>query len=320
MARRKNSPRPLTRRARRGFTLVELVIVGALIALFSSLAIFGVQQQFRSNLRKAAIGESRQIAQALDFANLDTSIFPKLCFLTESREGLDFLTSQLGLPTGNVAVYATADINARNVPGFVQGDRIRQKWNGPYFALSQSRTGVAQGRGGWVYMILPDLPVTGPNSLTGPQEGIRWPADPWNNPYVVYMLDVDNSTNPSVLRFVNERPANETNPTPKGNFANAVVSYGPNHYPGGDEFAPGDFGVVPGGDAAASAAGAGEFGLRLYKGFPNFKPANRSVVTHTLLTSSEYTSARASIWSRDFNNSGRIGITDIGSDDVIFEF
>src|SRR5690606_11943001 len=223
-----------TSRARRGFTLVELVIVGALITLFSTLAIFGVQQQFSNNLRKATIGETRQIATALDFANLDTSIFPRLCWLSESTTGLDFIASQMNSP----APYVGMDVAGRPLGDTAAISRIRRVWNGPYFAMSQARVGTAQGRGGFVYMIIPDLPSSGPNSISN-QGGLRWPADPYFNPYTVYMLDLNLTDTSTPLQFVTETTPND--PTKKGDFVNAVVSYGPNHYPGGEEWDRPDF-------------------------------------------------------------------------------
>lgn len=307
-------------RRRRGFTLVELVIVGALIALFSSLAIFGVQQQFRSNLRKATIGESRQIAQALDFANLDTSIFPRLCWLTESAEGMQLIGGQLG---GVNAFFARADMYGRRPTGTVIeinsfGAGIRQEWNGPYFALSQSRAGIAQGRGGFVYMIFPDLPPVDGNQPGSPTPGYRWPADPYNNPYVVYMLDLDLSSATPRLQFVTEDTLSFTR---KGNYANAVVSYGPNQFPGGDdEFARPPFAI--GGGPPFEQEGGDPWNRRLYRGRPGV--TDRGVITFTYLTPNELTgnagARRAGAWSREFDPSVGTGIVDVGSDDVVFEF
>ncbi|CAN5371784.1 hypothetical protein BH09SUM1_BH09SUM1_02020 [soil metagenome] len=306
---------------RRGFTLVELVIVGALIALFSSLAVFGVQQQFRSNIRKAAIGETRQIATALDFANLDTSVFPKLCWLTESRDGMRLAGNQVA--TGqDLLPFGTLDTLGRTVDPTIAG-RYFSKWNGPYFALSQTRSGVAQGRGGFVYMLLPDMPSSGVNDVSQNGIGLRWPSDPYNNPYVVYMLDLDFSTSPATLHFANH---NSTDPTKKGGYVNAVVSYGPNHYPGGKDDDRGAFGTIPGSDAAAvQAPGGGAFGWRLYTGSPGYKPLSKGLITHTLVTGANLTDDRAAIWTSDpalnrGSTGGNLAITDLGTDDIIFEF
>lgn len=325
-----------------------MLIVGALIALFSGLAIFGVQQQFRSNTRKATFGESRQVATALEFANLDTSVFPKLCWLQESQEGMLFAGGLIN-PAFPEIPFVASEINSRQStdPGRARslGSRIQQAWKGPYFAISQGRAGIAQGRGGFVYMLIPELQGgsdTNPNNVTS-TNGLRWPADPYNNPWVVYMLDIDRS-NPSApfLKFVNETSG--ADPTRKGNFVNAVVSYGNNHYPGGHEDVRGDFGATSAGDAAVLDEGAGPFRLRLYKGLVNFRPSAKGILTHTYLRGgtgpgdTEFDRARANVWSRKFaldnigffpgginslprDTAGNVVcITDPGSDDVVFEF
>ncbi len=80
-------------KATRAFTLIELLIVGALIALFAGLAIFGAQQAYLDNQRKAMIGEARQVATSLDLAYADVNFFPALCFLDKSLTNL-FVTAQ----------------------------------------------------------------------------------------------------------------------------------------------------------------------------------------------------------------------------------
>lgn len=316
-------------RRRRGFTLVELVIVGALIALFSSLAVFSVQQQFRSNLRKATIGETRQIATSLDFANLDTSIFPKLCFLAESREGIAFLAQQMGeSPTqlfGSLEMYnrGAAAVQSGSINN---ASRIFNQWDGPYFALSQARAGVSQGRGGYTYMLLPDLNASGPNSTTTPG-GIRWPADPYNNPYVVYMLDLVLGT-PSFLQFVPDGQDLGR----KGNYVNAVVSYGPNNYPGGVEFEEPRILFQGSGDPFDQTGGSTPYALRLYTGRPGFTGEKGAITFRWRggdLNFDGLARERANMWSRDFFNVGGVtpyapssglGIADPGSDDIVFEF
>lgn len=291
-------------RRRRGFTLVEMFIVGALIALFSSLAVFGVQQQFNSNIRKAAIGESRNIASALDFANLDTSIFPRLCWLPESRDGLDFIRQRDGLQ-----VFTAGDIYGRPVAPAIAGETLRNTWEGPYFALSQSRRGVSQGRTGVVSMAFAQF---NNNSLT-----YDWPSDPYGTPYTVYMLDIDLSSNQ--LRFVTDRDINDVSrndPTEKGNFVNAIVSYGLNLTPGGDERTErGGFEDL---QLFTGISGRGPF---IWRNIDEFRGAASR--------------PRANAWSREFastvggtyptgtvagGGNGIIGISDPESDDIVFEF
>lgn len=308
------------RNGKRGFTLIEILIVGALIALFSGLAVISIQQVFQSNVRKAAIGETRQIATALEFANLDTSVFPRLSWLSQSPEGMRLIGTQIGVGD---AIFTRLDINGR-LTGAAGANRIFNQWDGPYFAVATSRAGTAQGRGGFAYMLFPDLPANGPNSATG-TGGIRWPADPYNNPYVVYMLDIDFNT--SQLSFVTDEAVGNQPATRKGNYVNAVVSYGPNNYPGGTEF-----NRVPYEGADQSSIGPGPYALRLYRGRPDFRPPAKGVVTHQYLTQNELNIPRANAWSQDFftnvpggnqpqdENGNPVGITDTASDDIVFEF
>lgn len=281
-----------------------MFIVGALIALFSSLAVFGVQQQFNSNIRKAAIGETRNIASALDFANLDTSIFPRLCWLPESREGLDFIRQRDGLQ-----VYFAGDIYGRPVAQQVFGETLRSKWQGPYFALSQSRRGVSQGRTGVVLMAFAQF---GNNSLT-----YEWPSDPYGTPYAAYMLDIDLPS--GQLRFVTDRDlddASRNDPTVKGNYVNAIVSYGLNLTPGGDERT--ERGGFENLQLYTGISGRGPF---VWRGIDEFRGATSR--------------PRANAWSREFasqvggtyptgtiagGGTGIIGISDPESDDIVFEF
>lgn len=305
--------RRTTRRNRRGFTLVELVIVASLIALFSGLAIFGVQQQFENNRRKATIAETRQIATSLDLANLDVSIFPKLCWLEQSESGLRFIGQQLFGGGGNeFEIYNYMDIQSRST--FSQGFGISQNWRGAYFAISQARRGAAQGQGGYVQMILPEL-----EGLPSGADGYRWPADPYGNPYVLYMLNLD-LTNPgnAVLYFINEDTDASGNQDPgaKGEYINAIVSYGMNRIPGG-----GDRIRVNMNDSSNVS------GRRLYT------QANPNQNIARYLDELEFNRARANVWNAEFNanlgggalatdndGTGPVGITDIGSDDIIFEF
>lgn len=312
MRSRNTSRPPVLRRRRsalRGFTLVELVIVGALIALFSGLAVFSIQQQFRNNQRKATIAEARQVATALDLANLDVSIYPKLCWLEYSEDGLRTVGTRLfGAVADGAPIFNFMDINSRDTTGKAFG--ISQSWRGPYFAISQSRRGASQGQGGIVDMVIPEL-----ETFPTGNQGFRWPADPYGNPYCLYMLNVDR-TSPSnpVLFFVNET---STNPEDKGSVINAIVSYGPNRVPGGGDVA-----------AVNLADLTGPAGRRLYRQTAgNPRP--------TYLTPAEFTRARAASWSSVYNtNAGfgatglalnndgtaTAGITDPGSDDVVFEF
>lgn len=302
---------------------MEIIIVGVLIATFSSLAIFAIREQFEANKTKATIGETRQIATALEFANIDTGIFPKLSFLTESKEGLRFLSAELGAPgeTGGdfTPIFSFLNIYPRGqfAPGEAvrTGRRASDNWRGPYFAMAASRRGFAQGRGGYAYMLFPDLPSVGPNA-PGTPRGLRYPTDPNNNPYVVYMLDIDRNT--GILSFVNE--PGKTDVTRKGNYVNAVVSYGRNQYPGGEP--------VPADDIPVNREAMMD--LRLYT---EAEGVDKGLPTFRYRSATEFTRQRANIWSAEFANragtplpvrpggiTSQTGISDPNSDDIVYEF
>jgi hypothetical protein len=102
---------------------------------------------------------------------------------------------------------------------------------------------------------------------------------------------------------------------------NAVVSYGPNQFPGGDdEFAKPAF--IPGGGPAFAQDGGDPWNRRLYRGRPGV--TDRGVITFTYLTTDEFNGVagrrRAAAWSREFDPSVGVGISDLGSDDIVFEF
>lgn len=281
---------------RRGFTLVEMFIVGALIALFAGIAVINIQQQFDSNKRKAMIGEARQLGSSIAFAKLDTGVFPRLCFLSLSDTQLQFEARQRGYVGAEKYFYSIMDYLGRNT--FAIAPNLDSNWRGPYFSASQSRGGTAQGRGGFVNMAIPEVPT----STTDP---FRWPADGYGNPWVVYLVSADLSQNPPAPYFLNAQNVNS--PTTNPDFFTAVVSYGPNRIPGGG----------PAADLVTQPVAAQN---RIYveTGFNQYR----------MLTANEYTPARARFVSNRFGTTGlapndqgiATGIIDAGSDDIIYEF
>jgi len=302
--------RPARRHA--AFTLIEILIVGALIALFAGLAIIGIQAQFENNIRKATIGETRQIAMALDFAFNDVGFFPKLCFLDDSIQNLERESQdQYGNPK---TVYSY--LHAVGINTLPRINTVESMWSGPYFSPAQYRTPASQGRGGARYV-----------QFTEPGSGnaqFKWPLDPYNNPYAVYMLNINRSGG-AYLEFVEP-----DKPTQTGNFVNAVVSYGKNNVPGGGPY------YTPT-DNPTNTSDSGPYGLRLYSGVPG--PGGDPYIWYSR---AEMTPRRASAWALEFaQNAGatgslaqadndpaspRVGITDVGdgttpgSDDVVFTF
>lgn len=320
---------------RRGFTLVEMLIVGALIALFSGIAIIGIQAQYRANQRKAVIGETRQVASALDFAYNDVGLFPKISLLTYSREHLNL---ESDIKYGDqLSAFRLSDYFGITIPpaDVSRAESIADRWRGGYFAASQARTRVSQGRGGSRKMI----------SDANDNVGYDWPLDVWNNPYMLYCLSIN--PDDQTLYFAHESLqadgtfAVNNRPGAEGNFVNAVVSYGPNQVPGGGEiFIPsGNVGTAVGGDS-------GHFALRAYSGDPNSAQNPLGLKRGATLLQASQGRAIANAWTRLFAQraggtifddlaetgtsdpvdvgdgilSTKLGITDVGSDDVTFTF
>ncbi len=328
------SRRTVTGSARRGFTLVEMLIVGALIALFSGIAIIGIQAQFEANQRKAVIGETRQVAQALDFAYNDIGFFPKIAHLQSSLTTLQ-LGSEIEYGDEDTVFSFLDALGINTLPGAPLTQQSEAKWNGPYFAASQSRTRVSQGKGGSVKML----------TTVADNVGFDWPVDVWNNPYMLYVLNVDrtNAASPTLFFANQSQDAGGninplTRPGVEGNFVTAVVSYGRNQVPGGGSR------FVPGGDPVVPNDGS-SWGLRMYFGDPNNKQNPKTLKRgNDLLNGNANGRAIANAWTRRFaQNAGsfgqladsgdpdpvdvgdgilsvKLGITDPGSDDVVFDF
>lgn len=222
---------PARLRGARGFTLLELLIVGALIALFAGLAMFGMQQFYVDSRRKTVYDETKQVGTAAGFARDDVAFFPRL----------DLLSQPLALVTGSTTINSTAvSIMQPNMDayGYLGEDSapasiVAKNWRGNYLGQSDSRIRLSQGSKGLVKM---RIPVTAQYASVWNTKGISydlayWPCDTWGHPYVVYLVVADSSianasTNPLGLRLINSPGENAT-------FMTAVVSYGPNGVPGG---------------------------------------------------------------------------------------
>lgn len=189
---------------KKGFTLVELFIVAALIALLSGIAVFNIQREYKTSQMRITVGETNQIATSLAFAYQDTDIFPKLCFLNQSY------TMLMKLWDGdNLDIFADFDTMGYGVPE----TKISAGWEGAYFSMSQGR-GRNPG-GGFVNMLLPNSGAI-----------MAWPADLYGQPYVVYQI---------VLDPTNYQPRFINNWSESPDQFNAVVSYGQNKMVGGPD-------------------------------------------------------------------------------------
>ncbi|HOE63818.1 MAG TPA: type II secretion system protein [Candidatus Sumerlaeota bacterium] len=195
-----------------GFTLVEIVIVAALVALFSGLATFGIQQMLRNNKLKAVIGEARQVGSSLIFAHQDIGFYPSIGFLNMSKAVID----------GRFGMNGWRSLSPMGMPlGGISYTNAQKFWSGPYFAQSLSRNQTSVRFKSVVTMQVP-IYTSGSSSPAG-YEDIDWPADQWGNPYVLYLFKYD---------AVNRTWAFVDGPTDDANYWAAVVSYGPNGIPG----------------------------------------------------------------------------------------
>jgi prepilin-type N-terminal cleavage/methylation domain-containing protein len=211
---------------RRGFTLIEMLIVGALIALFSGLAIIGAQRLWEDSKRKGIFDETKSVGTALSFAHDDVAFFPRINLLTDPRNLIMATAGNTTIIRPAVDAYGFLGENTA-----LTGDVI-EKWQGSYMGMAESRLRMSQGAKGMVTMRLPETSqFPGAWSAKGIDVSLTyWPCDAWGNPYVVYLVVSDatvaNSNNKLGLRLISR-------PNESSNYFTAVVSYGPNHVPGG---------------------------------------------------------------------------------------
>jgi len=302
----------LSRHKRRGFTLIEILIVAALIALLSGIAAINIQSAYVNNQRKSTYGEARSVATAMSFAFEDVGIYPKLCFL---RQNSFFIAPPAGNNPGAPGPYLVSGFEYMGHPLSQQPTLIKrvitnwaQGFGSPgYMSASEGKRGLFQGRrGGLVRMEIPmDVQGYDPITIPGGQSLpiYEWPADPWGRPYVIYMLwqeGVRADGLPNV-HFVDR-------PTRSPNYALAVISYGPNGIPGGNE------------NVTAADIATGQ-SLWLFSRVDRAYPDQSD---YRCLRPSEYDPNRMNVYSYQrllgVQNPNPPGITDSGSDDIVVDF
>lgn len=204
----------------KGFTLIEMLIVAALIVIFSTIAIFSMQELMVSSRRKAAIADLRTIAHTMSAAHMDLAFFPKIGYLAYPLDGAD--------PIGGVrrGTASNPELPPRfDALGYLGATnpisrRVINNWRGPYLPDSSSRSVLSYSP----YAYTSTMRI--PNPDAGEDDEIMaWPCDPWGSPYVAYLLHTEEGVREDWI----------VEPTEKANYKAIVVSYGRNMIPGGSD-------------------------------------------------------------------------------------
>lgn len=188
----------------RGFTLIEMLVVAALLAIFAGLAVFNIVEQLNREKEKAAIAEARSIATGMSFAHSDLGFYPRLSWLRFGQEELTRYILDNGLPGEAIDWFGRGN-------SAVMANRIRTQWGEKYMSGGMAEKSVTMN-------------IAVPGGIISE----RWPADPWNQPYMGYFIKI-------------ERPQGGGNPViqwaddslgDKANYFAGIVSYGRNLVPG----------------------------------------------------------------------------------------
>lgn len=189
-----------------GFTLIEMLVVAALIAIFAGLAVFNIVEQLNREKEKAAIAECRSIATAMSFAHDDMGFYPKLCFLRFGVDELRRLFLQNLLPNDSIDWFDRG--------GDTMGNMIQKNWGEKYMSGSMPDK--------YVQMTI--------NFRSGGKQAFNWPGDPWNQPYTGYFIKIapppGNPNGVPVPQWADDKLGD------RATYFAGIVSYGRNKVPG----------------------------------------------------------------------------------------
>ncbi|MDD4279118.1 MAG: prepilin-type N-terminal cleavage/methylation domain-containing protein [Candidatus Sumerlaeales bacterium] len=186
-----------------GFTLIEMMIVAALLSIMSAMATISIFTAMEEARKKATVAECRQLATAVGFANTDLGFFPKLCFLNFSYDNLmSNITGQKPIPVAQFEYHGHL-VNNLTL-------RLKKNWtkSSPYLTGNSKKI----------------VSMTLPGAVGAPYD---WPGDQWGNPYTMYLLksNGDATTGRITPRFI-EKPGEQPD------YFAGIVSYGRNAVPG----------------------------------------------------------------------------------------
>ena len=100
------------KRSERGFTLVEIMIVVAIIALLAAIAIPNVLRGRTTANEAAAIGNLRALLSSLEMARSVNQAYPALETWQATMYGADCLAATAPVPDFGPPSFCTADLNA----------------------------------------------------------------------------------------------------------------------------------------------------------------------------------------------------------------
>lgn len=215
------------KRKRRGFTLLEILIVASIIAFLAGLAIINVKEFYDQTRIKSTYDECKTIGTALAFARDDVGFFPSIHTLAFNKKQMN----EAGTIGGNFSPRPHSDAYGYLFENDPRTINLERTWKAGYLPAAASRQNIsAASRGiGWGYV--PYVALTSYQADYTP-EFAKMPLDIWNRPYMIYLVTQDRSListeNPYGVRLIND-------PSEEGDFFTAVVSYGPNGIPGGTQ-------------------------------------------------------------------------------------
>ena len=102
----------MKRRAERGFTLVEIMIVVAIIALLAAIAIPNVLRGRTAANESSSIGNLRALVSSLEMVRTVNLTYPALETWQATMYGTDCLAATAPVPDFGPPSFCTADLNA----------------------------------------------------------------------------------------------------------------------------------------------------------------------------------------------------------------
>jgi type II secretory pathway pseudopilin PulG len=213
-----------------GFTLIEILVICAILAILSSMLIINVRETLQQTERKACFADTRSVANALTTAHFDIGFFPRIGYLNFAVPDLKRLSGSQSVLPSSFDAMGFPDAQLSGNTGMVYNN-----WGkgGGYLSIGAERANLAAGgsAGYLCKMEIPDLGTSADKILT-------WPADPWGNPYVVYLIKAMDSSStdpvgPGAVTSNGTVYSWISKPQEVPNYKALVVSYGPNGIPGG---------------------------------------------------------------------------------------